>query len=221
MLRITNGNIKLEYDGELNNETRKLIENITNSIFSSIGVPENILKKDEKKNNAVPEKDSEIINLSDNNNISESRKKGFAKTFSSLACKCGQHFIMENTKTHSIIFKNYNDNKLYDLGPIKLPKISTLEVEEKIAVYKDCLELSKQATEIKLLSDDYTNLLCPVCNKTLSINEMFEYIRLYDTDNECFICGEEREQSINQIDKDKQSLTCDCKNKCLEKLSKK
>lgn len=189
MLKIKTDVVELEFDDKLNEVSGDIISNILDKIYSSCGVSEKLMPQEGGKvgNNIIPEEPEEI----------DVRKLSLPKCISDLTCiKCHQSFLMKSESSGDVYFKNYNNNKLYNLGKIQLPKLPTTETakyKKLINIYKDCIKLCNQNNTIVLVSDSEDKLICPFCGETISIKDMEDYVLKENINEKCYICGSETE----------------------------
>ena len=221
MLKIETDLIKLEYDDKLNEITADLIADVMNKVYSSRGIPvesfdsnkyESDIKllSDEKHYDGIkPEEPIEI----------DLKKVSLPRCVTTLTCpSCKQSFLMKIKETGDMLFKNYNDNKLYNLGDIKLPalpKSGKARLGKLKSIYNDCLELCSPTKSYKFISDSEDMLICPFCGQELSIKDMVEFYSTEHIDDKCFICGSETETVMNKT----ANMVRKCiENNCLEPI---
>lgn len=221
MLKVETDLIKLEYDDKLNEVSGEIINNILDKIYSSSGISVKsfdsnnktdikLLNNKEHYDGIKPEEPIEI----------DVRKLSLPRCVTDLTCiDCHQSFLMQVKQTGDILFKNYNDNKMYCLGDIKIPKLpasNKSKTKKLIAIYNDCLNLCSSEKTYKLISDSDDILVCPFCGKEISIKDMISYTEMEHTNDKCFICGSETELVMNK----EASMSKKClENNCLESIT--
>lgn len=207
MLKLETDFIKLEYDDKLTDVSGGIINDILDKVFSYTSIPfkertpagpsftsdtvDSINSPSKYDDNIKPEEDT-IIDM---------RNVSLPRCSSDLTCpSCHQSFLMK-TANGEILFKNYNDGKIYNLGEISipgLPKGKNQRLTKLNDIYEDCVDLCKHVKKdnVVFISNSEDKLICPFCGEEVQIKDMLDYVIKENTNEKCFICGSETEITL-------------------------